>query len=409
MASGTVVNSGDFFNPLLSTIRPFNIVCVSKNKRMTNYRKIHKRKTGKNRHNPTILFLCGGMGPGGKERQIIELLKGLKQKNRFRTIMAVGSSNGAREAEAAKWADQVLRVRRFSSYDLFSPVIDLIHHVKKDKIDVIHTWGGGIWDLFGLLVARYSHIPVIHGGIRSAPPSLDTANKISRWAASHSDVIVANSQAGLDSFGFHHHPRARVVYNGVDFSRFVGIETSPESEAIISMVANFSDKKDHATLVFALPHIIRCFPEARLVLVGHDQGTLENTRKWVDELDLSHFVQFVTNTLNPESIIVRSKVCILSTFTEAISNSILEYMGMHKPVIATANSGNAEVVEQGVTGFLIPPRSPHALAEQVIQLLNNPDLARSMGEAGYQRLTEKFSLAQMVEAYEDLYFSLLEK
>lgn len=368
-----------------------------------------KKKISTYDSRPSILILCGGMGPGGKERQIIELLKGIKQNNHFRTILAVGHLNGAREAEAAQWVDQVGRLRRVSKYDLITPLIDLILRAKKDKIDVIHTWGGGIWDLYGWVAARILHIPFIHGGIRSAPLFLDMANKISRWVASHADVIVANSWAGLESFGFQNHPRARVIYNGVDLSRFIGIETSPENQSTVCMVANFSDKKDHTTSIYALPLIMKSFPDARLVLVGHDAGTLESTRNLVNELGLSQAVQFVTNTLNPERIIAGSQVCILTSFTEGISNSILEYMGMHKPVVATANCGNAEVVESGITGFLIPPNSPEILAEHIIQLLRNPDLARSMGEAGYQRLVDKYSLERMVNSYEDQYSSLLEK
>ena len=368
-----------------------------------------KKRTRKKNSRPSILILCGGMGPGGKERQIIELLKGLKRNNRFRTILAVGHLDGAREAEAAKWADQVWRIRRLSRYDLITPLIDLILRLKKDKIDVIHTWGGGIWDLYGWVARRILHIIFIHGGIRSAPLFLDMANKISRWAAYHADVIVANSQAGLDSFGFQNHPRARVIYNGVDLSRFIGIETSPENQSTVCMVANFSDKKDHITSIYALPLIMKSFPDARLVLVGHDAGTLESTRNLVNDLGLSQAVRFVTDTLNPEPFIAGSQICILTSFTEALSNSILEYMGMHKPVIATANSGNAEVVDSGKTGFLIPPNSPEILAEHIIRLLRNPELARSMGKAGYKRLVEIFSLERMVDSYEDQYSSLLEE
>jgi len=245
--------------------------------------------------------------------------------------------------------------------------------------------------------------------LRSAPLFLDMANKISRWAAYHADVIVANSQAGLDSFGFQNHPRARVIYNGVDLSRFIGIETSPENQSTVCMVANFSDKKDHITSIYALPLIMKSFPDARLVLVGHDAGTLESTRNLVNDLGLSQAVRFVTDTLNPEPFIAGSQICILTSFTEALSNSILEYMGMHKPVIATANSGNAEVVDSGKTGFLIPPNSPEILAEHIIRLLRNPELARSMGKAGYKRLVEIFSLERMVDSYEDQYSSLLEE
>lgn len=369
------------------------------------YEKMGGKRDG---YRPSFLMVCGGMGAGGKERQIVELLKGLNSRHRFRTILAIGHVHGSRESEAAEWADKVLLVRRFNNSDPITPLIDLVLLAKKEKINLVHSWGGGIWDLYGLAVARICRVPFIHGGIRSAPSSLDLANKISRYAASHAEIIVANSWSGLDAFGFRNSSKTRVIYNGIDMKRFDKIDTMLSGRPTICMVANFSDKKDHATPVYALADILKCFPEARLVLVGHDSGTLADTKSLVYELGLSHAVEFVTGTLNPEGLIGRSNVCILSSPTEGLSNSILEYMGLRKPVIATDNPGNREIIDHGVTGFLVPFRSPESLAEHVIKLLKNPDLAYSMGEAGYKKLTEKFSLERMVTSFEDLYSGLLD-
>jgi glycosyltransferase involved in cell wall biosynthesis len=92
-----------------------------------------------------------------------------------------------------------------------------------------------------------------------------------------------------------------------------------------------------------------------------------------------------------------------------LSNSLLESMAAGVPVVATRVGGNPEVVENGVTGLLIPPRDPHALASAICRFLENPELASRFGRAGRQRVTQQFSLERMVGETEDLYLKLLEK
>jgi len=79
------------------------------------------------------------------------------------------------------------------------------------------------------------------------------------------------------------------------------------------------------------------------------------------------------------------------------------------PVVATTVGGNPEVVEQGVTGFLVPPRDPAALAQAICRLLDSPELAARFGQAGRKRVTERFSLERMVQETESLYLDLLNR
>jgi glycosyltransferase involved in cell wall biosynthesis len=84
----------------------------------------------------------------------------------------------------------------------------------------------------------------------------------------------------------------------------------------------------------------------------------------------------------------------------------MEYMALGKAVIATGGGGTPEIVVDGETGFLIPPRSPEILAEKIIYLLENKDLCKSMGIKGRQRVLEEFSMKNMMEGHLDLYRSV---
>lgn len=358
-----------------------------------------------------VLMLIGNLDAGGKERQLIALLKGLKERKHFSTIVAVMNPNGLRESEASQFASSLVNVSRLFGLDLLSPVIKLIRLVRWENIQVIHTWGSGIWDLVGLLAAKFCRVPMLHGGIRLSPSRLDFSNRLTKWSAQKADTIVANSQAGLKAFGFAADPRSRVIYNGVDMSRFEGLpESPPENHENLCMVANFSNKKDHISLVAAMPAILTSFPDARLLLVGHDAGTLDAVKAYASEIGVESHVEFITDTLRPEPFIAKSRIGILSTnemvHGEGTANALLEYMALSKPVVVSDNGGNREVVKDGQSGFVIKPGSPEEIAKHVNLLLADATRAKEMGRMGKAILIEKFDMEKMVNAYVEIYQAL---
>jgi len=354
---------------------------------------------------PTILMVIGSLGAGGKERQLMIHLKSLKEQGQFRTVLTVLNPGGSREKEVARYLDKFVRLSKSGIVNLFSAIFTLVQLVRKNDIQLIHSWGSGAWDFISLIVAKWCRIPFLHNGIQSAPAKLDFSNKLSRFSALFADVIVANSSAGLSAFNFKNHPKAKIIYNGMDLNRFSNIRASA-LENKICMVANFRKEKDHETMIRALMDIKDAFPKIVLILVGHDYGTLSKSELLVNQLGLSDNVKFVTNTLNPEPYIAQSKVCILSTHGEGISNVLLEYMALNKPAIVSDNGGNPEVVLDGVTGYLVSPKSSYEISSRVIELLRDEELAKNMGRAGRNRVEEVFSITKMAAAFNDLYDKL---
>ena len=355
---------------------------------------------------PIILMIIGGMGAGGKERQLIVHLKAMKERNSYAMLLVVLNPHGSREEEASLYADEVITIKRRIKVDLLSPFIKLVKITKKNNVQLIHSWGSGIWDLISLLVAKWCRVPFLHNGIQSAPSHLNLSNRLSKASALLANAVVANSQAGLSAFGMINHPRSNVIYNGLDLNRFSHFSNT-DVNTNLCMVANFRIEKDHKTLILSMPAIIKVFPEVRLFLVGHDFGTMRGIKNLVNELGLSENVEFITNTLIPESYIANSRICILATHGEGISNVLLEYMALSKPIIVSNNGGNPEVIISGVNGHLIPPSSPEALSSSVIELLKNEECARKMGAAGKKMVEEKFSVPKMLAAFEKLYAELL--
>ena len=91
---------------------------------------------------------------------------------------------------------------------------------------------------------------------------------------------------------------------------------------------------------------------------------------------------------------------------EGISNSIMEYMALKKPVIATAGGGTNELVLNNITGFLINQKTPQEMQEKIEFLLDNQDIAERMGQKGKERIQQEFNIEKMTNSYLDIYNKL---
>lgn len=358
------------------------------------------------RTKPTLLIATDDLYAGGMERQIVELLKGLKRRDQFRLLLAVIDNGGQREEEAKQYVDDVINIGRKARFD-GTPALGLIHGVYRNKVDLIHTFG---WmsSLSGLLAARILKLPLVNGSVRSAPDKLGVRDRISRWAALKADVRVANSYAGLQAFHLDTYPKSLVIYNGVDLSRF---EVNESLESIrpfrICMVANFSIFKDHVTAIKAFAEVTKTIPNSKLVLVGNEAGKLNEALQVAQDTGVLDSIEIIQNCIHPEPIIQNSDVCLLTSFTEGISNSIIEYMALGKPVIATNCAGNSELIQQDITGFLVSQGDYHETAQKIINLYENPAQAQTMGACGREIIFEKFALDRMIDEYVEVYYSLI--
>jgi len=351
-------------------------------------------------------MIIGSLGAGGKERQLIIHLKALQEQQKYSTILVVLNSNGEREVESAYYADNSIKIDRKWKFDLISPLRELTKVTKKYNVSLIHSWGSGIWDCISLLLAKWHHIPILHNGIQSAPANLDFSNRLSRFSALFADIIISNSIAGLRAFKLEDHPETKVIYNGMDINS-VSQYTISRNRDHLCMVANFRSEKDHTTMIKALVNVSKAFPDVLLYLVGHNYGTLSEIERLVQELGLRDNVKFITDTLNPEPFIAQSEVCVLATHGEGVSNVLLEYMALKKPIVVSNNGGNSEVVINGLNGYLVTPKSVENLSSKIIELLSDKALAIKMGIEGRKICEVKFSIDKMETAFCKVYDELI--
>ena len=175
---------------------------------------------------------------------------------------------------------------------------------------------------------------------------------------------------------------------------------------IITYVANLIDYKGHLDLLEAWKLVLsrvsmdRSF--LRLWLIGTDRGERKPLENKI-HIDGIPGVIFWGHQEDTQTFLKKTDIYVHPSLEEGCSNAILEAMAAGLPVIATDVGGNPELVEDMVTGYIVPVSDPVKLARSIVSLINEPRLAEDMGKEGQRRVQELFSMEKMFQDYEELY------
>jgi glycosyltransferase involved in cell wall biosynthesis len=349
-----------------------------------------------------IVFIIDSLSEGGKERRLVELIKSLVKKENI-SIKLILLTSILNFQEVKELGIEIKIIKRRIKKDP-SVFFKIFSECRNFKPDIINTWGL-MPAVYAVPASKILKIKLVNSMIVNAPESLDFHTKIfSSLVFPFSDVIASNSSAGLKSYNVK--GKSIVIYNGFDFSRISNLKNIDEirkelgvkTNYVAGMVAGFRKHKDYDTMITAANAIIKERGDITFVLVG-DGPYLEDCRK----RSLSGRIVFTGRRSDVESIMSICDIGILSTFTEGISNSILEFMALGKPVIATDGGGTKEIVTEGSTGFLIPQRSPLILADRIKILLDDQDLRKKLGAKSMERIINDFSMKTMTDKYYNLF------
>ena len=174
-------------------------------------------------------------------------------------------------------------------------------------------------------------------------------------------------------------------------------------EEVVIVVANLIPYKGHSSFLEAAQIVIRHNSKAIFLIVGEDRGIGEKIRKKANDLRINSRVKFLGRRHDIPQLLALSELSVLPSHEEGFSNTILESMAAGLPVVATNVGGNPEAVLDGKTGWLVPPENPTVMAEKIIDLLSNPERARSWGEQGRKKVKKLFTVEKMVKNHLELY------
>ena len=214
--------------------------------------------------------------------------------------------------------------------------------------------------------------------------------------------------------------RISQIYNGVDVQRFhpgkgdrreiLPKEFGPSDRFIVGTVGRMQTVKDQATLVRAFLHLRKLFPDGadrvRLVLVGDGPLRFE-IQEIIEDEGISQYLWMPGERQDIPDLLRSFDLFVLPSEAEGISNTILEAMASGLPIVATDVGGNSELVNQGKTGYLVPPKNPIAMAEAIATYVKDEELVQQHGQAGRALAESRFSLEAMVNGYLAVYDGLL--
>jgi glycosyltransferase involved in cell wall biosynthesis len=251
------------------------------------------------------------------------------------------------------------------------------------------------------------------GPRRIATRRVDFPVRSSKYARVERVVAVSRAIADVLAAGGVDEGRVRVVYEGVpdrpaqpggrELLASLGV---PKDAPVIGNVAALTDHKDHATLIEAMAVLPESARAARLVIFGEGElrAALEARTR---SRGVAERVIFAGFRGDLDRLFPAFDVFCLSSHHEGLGTSLLDAMNFGVPVVATRAGGIPEAVEDGVTGRLVPPQAPGALADELAEVLADREQARQLGRAGRLRYEGHFSTARMVRAtlgvYEELF------
>lgn len=361
-----------------------------------------------------ILFFINGLSAGGKERRLVELMKGLNTNPSVHFELVV-MSRDIHYKEVFNLNTQIHFLIRNSRRDI-SIFKRLYVLCKRIRPDILHCWDS-MTALYAAPVCKLLKIKLVNGSVIETPVQQNIFNKYwlrARLAFPFSNVIIGNSEAGLRAYRA---PRkkSKCFYNGFNFQRIENINQSVTKESLkintsylVIMVGAFSNRKDYSCYISAATKLCTVRNDITFIALG-DGETFNSVLSKIPEA-FKDRIRLLGKQSNVESFIAISDICVLATNSkvhgEGISNSILEYMALAKPVVATEGGGTNEIVVDGKTGFLVKASDAQELSDKINLLLDNDSLRFSMGHAGKERILQHFSINEMVGKYFSLYVEL---
>jgi glycosyltransferase involved in cell wall biosynthesis len=293
--------------------------------------------------------------------------------------------------------------------------------LRREKFDVVHTHD--LWsNLLGIPAARLAGVPAIVSSRRDLAHLDWYQGKRRIWLRriqNLSGAVVANATPIRDALiaedGFAP-AKLRVIHNGVDIEKFRAGRNGREhlfpgigDGKLIVLVGNMhTDVKGHPWLIASAPAVVREFPSTRFILVG-DGERRNSFEQQVAGLGLQRNFLFLGRRADIPEILACCDIAVLPSRAEGLPNAVLEYMAAGLPTVVSRVGGNAELVENGVTGLQVPPEDSPALSAALLKLLQDPALARRMAQSGHEFTIRNFSFERLVREVDSLYSELLER
>lgn len=350
----------------------------------------------------TILLISHTSELNGAERSLLDLAIGLKLQKIECLVLCPGPGKLSEKLEAQEIPVSFLNLPRPQS-DLLNlakfivlwlpTVINLFYFFrKKSGIKVIYN--NTVDGLYGPFACWLAKIPCVWHVREVKPKSSRVRRVFARIFIHFSAITVFNSKDTMSAYSKKSYPNWRVVYNGIEVdTQRPAISNRNKSTVVVGFAAQMVTFKRPELFISAFTIANKAEPSLAGTMAG-DGVMLNEMRLLVEKQGVSKNLQILGRVNDMGSFYRGLDIFVLTSERESFGRVLIEAMSVGCPVIAANVGGVSEVVQDGVTGFLISSSDINAFAEKILLLTRDRDLRIQMGLAGYKRVQELFSITQ---------------
>jgi glycosyltransferase involved in cell wall biosynthesis len=362
-----------------------------------------------------VLQLIPTLDRSGAEKQMVLLAKGLPV-GRFRVEVAALTRLGPLKAELDEAGIPVTLIGKRHKVDPMA-LGRLIRFLSEKRFDVVQTWIYAA-DTYGRVASRRAKVPVVVTcemavDLWKGRSELVVDRFLSRWT----DRVVGNSNAVVDFYQKIGIPPAKLamIPSGIADEEPPAVDPAEVRSSLglapdcplVLFAGRLAEQKGVDTLLASLDVLQHVRPDVRTLIVGEGplRARLEETAR-AFQLFQDRKVSFLGHREDVPRLLAAADLLVLPSLYEGLPNVVLEAMRFRKPVVATAAPGTTEVVDDGVTGLLVPLRDPVHLTRAIRRVIEEDGLATRLGDAGRSRVEAEFGAGLMVQRFAALYEQL---
>lgn len=378
-----------------------------------------------------VLHIITRLDRGGSSENTLFSCIGLN-KDKFEVSLFVGKTISPdrdliREAEShgVEFLFIPELIRGLSFLKDIKAFLKIYVFLRKEGFAIVHTHSSKA-GFIGRLAAKLAGVPIIiytpHGHVFYGYFNRFLTRffiSLERWAATFTDKIITLTERGKEeylSFKIAPPEKFTAIYSGIRFEKFLNIQIDSklrkkalglsEDCLVIGTVGRLVPIKGHFYLIDAMRYLLKEIPGVTLLIIG--EGPLKHKlESQVDKMGLTQAIKFLNFQENIQNILSILDLFVLPSLNEGMGRVIVEAQISGLPIVATQVGGIPDLVIDGVNGFLISPKNPELLAQAMIKILKNNELAKKMGELGKRGALQKFGAKQMIGKIEFLYDMLL--
>ena len=306
---------------------------------------------------------------------------------------------------------------------------EIKHTLREFRPDVVHTHSAKA-GILGRAAAWSLGVPAIVHSVHGAPfypyqnfLVREFYKRCERWAAKRCHAFISVADAMTDLMADAKiAPREMftTVYSGMEVEPFLESETHRtavrkefgfgENDFIVGKIARLFPLKGHEFVIAAAPKIVAAIPNVRILFVG-DGILTEKFRADTARLGLEKYFVFagLIPPVRIPAMISAMDAVVHTSLREGLARVLPQSLLSGKPVVSYNIDGAREVVKNGKTGFLLPPRSVDELADAVIELAKSPELRNTMGRTGRKQFAEQFDYRYMTDRIRKIYERVSER